>query len=1380
MEHQITTNGGLQYVSQIAVQYVYLDFDGELTSYNGELLTVDNVEVENPKLSAERIADIIAELNAKYSGLNVTFVDKRPLDVDYSTICIGKTSAFDPYGSFSGLAETIDIGNRNKKDKAFVLLDEFDSNDDIVNTISHETDHLLGILDHGGDGIASYAASKILVESGYVYEGKIDNNTSVRITDGGLGWNIDLFGELYVSSGARVNALNVNGGFARVSRGGVVELITPCWGQVRVYSGGSANISFNPFTACHVDVYDGAQVTWLPREANVYIGSYMYGYIWVKEDRVSDYEIDTQRAIVYTGGVLDNCSVTGSGTVSLYGFASDTTVTGDTDNGEIYVQAGGVASNTVVGSGGLVTVYDNGYAKNITVGSSGAVIVSSGGYAEDVLLYTSGSLLEVCDGAAVTITYNPWQAGTVESQAGAAVRYLDRDANVYLGKDNMFVSKQSTLRSSTLSQKESAIVYAGTADANTIDGVMILSGGVATGNTVRPAGRMLCSEGARANNTHLVSGFMYIYDGATAGDTYVSSGHVFISSGGTLEKCYVSDGNIYASGGRIKDINLSGFCRLNVSDGAVVDNVYLKTADTYNEWGMKVYSGGVVSNIDVFSHGAVDVYSGALVSSATLMNLNGYDKAFRVYSGGVVNNLSIYDGYDQTDIRSGAKIGTVTLMDNRFVINQGVEVDNAYVLSGGVLSVYGSADRVAIDADGAVVIGVNADIGNFEFHGNTILNGSKTVIGSDLVFKIHESSYNFFRCDTVINNSGELTVGNNMQLCGQTVSTEPYNNNDWYGVIHNTGVLNIGGSAKVTGNVLMSCVTLLGNDSGGVVNIESGVVLSGNSGGGLIKNLNSVTIGESATITDNFLGSKTAYGYTSYDPGIQNLGYMSIGSGAVISGNQGNLITNGGYGMVSENAKLQTGDNVSIIKNTNLSSRGLLALDSGSIIEFGNNFTFSENTGKMIIQSGWSDVELSFGSNAVFSSNTVFDPNGAACLMSFMKGQFSFGDNVLFEGNVGLGSESYYNQAGGGCIKQMGGNTVIGNNAVFSRNTIVADSFCRGGALYLYGNGTFDIGSNASFIANGAFGPLAMGGAICNFGTMTIGSGAVFSGNVASSGGAIYNANELVLSGADFLTVDDTVYNLGNIVLAGDVSFGGNVTFADSGSYAGTMKNNGNLDFYIVERGEDDGILISDWERISGGGSYSVTYDEKQAAGTYQLAANASDFDGYITIKSEDGTNQGRLTLDMKKALEVGNISFLLKLDEKTDILSVVVNSEYSKRADREKQETRAQLPDTAFSKLSYNNYTLTQAPDWLKIDPNTGKFSGTTGKITDTATGYGTTEVIITATSGGQVKDHTMDLVVVPEKIEGDTSLDGASTMTDALAEAISKSLEKDTTEIS
>ena len=108
MEQQSIANGGLQYVPQIAEQYVYLDFDGELTSYNGEILTVDNVEVQDSSLTEERIFNIVSALNEKYAAQNVIFVTTRPETAEYSTIYIGKTSAFDQYGNFAGLAETID------------------------------------------------------------------------------------------------------------------------------------------------------------------------------------------------------------------------------------------------------------------------------------------------------------------------------------------------------------------------------------------------------------------------------------------------------------------------------------------------------------------------------------------------------------------------------------------------------------------------------------------------------------------------------------------------------------------------------------------------------------------------------------------------------------------------------------------------------------------------------------------------------------------------------------------------------------------------------------------------------------------------------------------------------------------------------------------------------------------------------------------------------------------------------------------------------------------------------------------------------------------------------------------------------------------------
>ena len=120
MEREIIADGGVQYVPQIAAvqQIIYLDIDGASTSYNGEILTVENVEVQDSGLSAERIEAIAAALNSRYADKNILFVTEKPENVEYSTIYIGKTGAFSEYGNFTGLAETLDESNRNKTDQA--------------------------------------------------------------------------------------------------------------------------------------------------------------------------------------------------------------------------------------------------------------------------------------------------------------------------------------------------------------------------------------------------------------------------------------------------------------------------------------------------------------------------------------------------------------------------------------------------------------------------------------------------------------------------------------------------------------------------------------------------------------------------------------------------------------------------------------------------------------------------------------------------------------------------------------------------------------------------------------------------------------------------------------------------------------------------------------------------------------------------------------------------------------------------------------------------------------------------------------------------------------------------------------------------------------
>ncbi len=477
--------------------------------------------------------------------------------------------------------------------------------------------------------------------------------------------------------------------------------------------------------------------------------------------------------------------------------------------------------------------------------------------------------------------------------------------------------------------------------------------------------------------------------------------------------------------------------------------------------------------------------------------------------------------------------------------------------------------------------------------------------------------------------------------------------------------------------------------------------------------------------------------------------------------------------------------------NVTIVSGGYLNVSSGATatnitLNYGGWLVVSSGATVMgVIYSGgaiYNGGSMTIGDYAVFAGNSDYE--GGAI---YNGGTMTIGDSAVFSGNVARGY--------GGAIYNSVGSMTIGDSAVFTGNVAGVDHyFGFGGAIY-NGSGSMNIGDSAVFAGNAAnYG----GGAICNGGgSMTIGDSAVFSGNVASNGGAIYNRvywtkeynsatgsydilvesrGQITLGDVKFATYTDTIYNTGDIILNGDASFAGNITIAEGttnyGTSVGALQNNGNMDLNISVRVEDDGLLLNDWELVSGNGTYSITVDDKQVAGEYQLIGNAANFNKTITVRNEDGSKKGELSLDMEEPLELRNMSLMLKLDEETNIVSVVVDSEYSESTDREKQETQIKLPDTAFAGMTYGDYTLTQAPDWLSIDQTTGKFSGTTGKITDTATGYGTTEVIITATKGEETKEHTIDVVVVPENIEGDGAIKDSpnANMTDLIADAVSQ----------
>ncbi|OHB66816.1 MAG: hypothetical protein A2Y77_14765 [Planctomycetes bacterium RBG_13_62_9] len=152
----------------LAGQVVYLDFDGgQGVIYDGPV-TVGPVDVpafELPSVWAGMeqavVAEVLTGLRQVFADSGVTFTTERPAgDQPYSTIYVGGDgSVFAQYGSFLGLAETVDVGNRNPGDEAFIFSSDICSNASgdassvsmLIEVIAHETGHLLGYA-HTGPG----------------------------------------------------------------------------------------------------------------------------------------------------------------------------------------------------------------------------------------------------------------------------------------------------------------------------------------------------------------------------------------------------------------------------------------------------------------------------------------------------------------------------------------------------------------------------------------------------------------------------------------------------------------------------------------------------------------------------------------------------------------------------------------------------------------------------------------------------------------------------------------------------------------------------------------------------------------------------------------------------------------------------------------------------------------------------------------------------------------------------------------------------------------------------------------------------------------------------------------------------------------------------
>ena len=147
-----------------AVQYVYLDFDGEETRYRNRDLGLDfAVTVKDSGFSDDEKQDILSALTAGHPDVVFTLDKPENETTEYSTVFIGKSGDFEGYGTFLGLAENIDIGNQIKNDNAFVLLDRTADLSQVISVTDHELGHIVLGQKHDmrSESLYDYAASLV-------------------------------------------------------------------------------------------------------------------------------------------------------------------------------------------------------------------------------------------------------------------------------------------------------------------------------------------------------------------------------------------------------------------------------------------------------------------------------------------------------------------------------------------------------------------------------------------------------------------------------------------------------------------------------------------------------------------------------------------------------------------------------------------------------------------------------------------------------------------------------------------------------------------------------------------------------------------------------------------------------------------------------------------------------------------------------------------------------------------------------------------------------------------------------------------------------------------------------------------------------------------
>lgn len=654
-----------------APQLVYLDFDGAETDYRGELLKLSDVTISDSGLTGARIETILTEVRNAFDE-NVIFVTAEPVEgTPYSTIFVGQTDAFDAYGKFLGLSETVDAGNRIADDNAFVLADASDSDAEISFRIIHETGHLLG-ASHEGEGLDAYA----LVENELILtEGTTRTGLQIGSADG----NDCRLLQFQGAATATDTTINADGIMTVFYAGAVADGVT-------INGEGTLNVSYGTIRSVVVRYggifnlspsFDGMYVENLTIEAGGTLNASYYYNVLRGEIRVAGtFSAAAGSVVTVTGGTFffdftgnEAPQVNALPTLGDGGAfalllpaspAGSFQLAADAKgfSGGVEVYAGGVLLGTVATERKLVD-QPAGITYKLTSGSAVPLTFSVGGL-EAIRVGD-----ETAGGDVATLLVDTGQEAfrTVVVHGGALeVRGSTHDTTLFSGSETVYAG--------------------GSADSTNVtgSGLQVIDGGTAVGSIAEQTGKILLKSGSATNATIRSGGTLEQSGGTlttlTVGNESApaTTDSFFLLSAGSAEAVTVaSDGSFLQTGGAASGVVLHAGATLNADTDCVLSATNAEGDSltiTDRKLSGTVGSGTTVSVKDGGSSEATIVNSGGTV------NVTGGNAAGIVINSGGTLNVT---GGNAT----GTVNGTIVLNGGTFggVLNSG----STAVLSSGTL-----------------------------------------------------------------------------------------------------------------------------------------------------------------------------------------------------------------------------------------------------------------------------------------------------------------------------------------------------------------------------------------------------------------------------------------------------------------------------------------------------------------------------------------------------------------------------------------------------------------------------------------------------------------------------------------------------------------------